>query len=31
VRAGLDLYRYLEATGAGRSLRAFRVSWQCNF
>ena len=31
LRAGLDLYRYQDATGASRSFRAFRVSWQANF
>jgi hypothetical protein len=31
LRAGLDLYRYQDAGGAGRSVRALRVSWQSNF
>ena len=31
LRAGLDWYRYRDPTGAGRSARAFRVSWQANF
>jgi hypothetical protein len=31
VRAGIDLYAFHDATGAGRSLRALRISWQSNF
>lgn len=32
LRAGLDLYRYKDATtGASRSAREFKVSWQANF
>lgn len=31
MRAGVDLYRYRDATGAGGSVRALRVSWQANF
>lgn len=31
IRAGLDLYRYKDATGTSRSVRAFRISWQANF
>jgi len=31
MRAGLDYYRYTDATGASRSVRAFRVAWQSNF
>ena len=31
MRAGVDLYRYRDATGATRSVRAFRVAWQANF
>lgn len=31
VRAGLDYYRYTDATGERRSVRAVRVSWQSNF
>lgn len=31
LRAGLDLYRYHDAGGASRSVRAIRVSWQASF
>jgi hypothetical protein len=31
LRAGLDYYRYTDATGAGRSVRAVRLSWQSSF
>lgn len=31
VRLGLDLYRYHDTTGAVRSARALRVSWQSSF
>jgi hypothetical protein len=31
MRAGLELYRYRDATGATRSARAFRVAWQAYF
>lgn len=31
MRVGLDFYRYRDAAGAARSVRAFRVSWQSNF
>jgi hypothetical protein len=31
LRAGLDYYRYTDATGASRSVRAFRVAWQSSF
>ena len=31
MRAGLDLYRYQDAGGAGRMAREFKVSWQANF
>jgi hypothetical protein len=31
MRAGLDLYRYTDAAGTSRSVRALRVSWQSNF
>ncbi len=31
MRVGIDLYAYRDAAGAGRSARAFRVSWQANF
>jgi hypothetical protein len=31
LRAGLDWYRYRDAGGASRSVRALRVSWQSNF
>lgn len=31
MRAGLDVYRYKDAGGAGRLAREFKVSWQANF
>ncbi len=31
LRAGVDLYRYHDATGVTRSARAIRVAWQANF
>lgn len=31
LRAGVDFFRYHDAAGARRSLRAVRVSWQANF
>ena len=31
MRAAFDLYRYTDAAGATRSVRALRVSWQANF
>ncbi len=31
LRAGIDLYRYKDATGASQSAREVKVSWQANF
>jgi hypothetical protein len=31
LRAGLDLYKYKDATGASQSAREVKVSWQANF
>jgi hypothetical protein len=31
LRAGLDMYRYTDAGGTRRSLRALRLAWQANF
>lgn len=31
LRAGFDVYAYKDATGASRSAREFKVSWQANF
>ncbi|MDP3775421.1 MAG: porin [Gemmatimonadales bacterium] len=31
MRAGLDWYRYRDAAGASRSIRAFRLAWQASF
>jgi hypothetical protein len=31
MRAGLDVYRYTDAGGAGRMAQEFKVSWQANF
>lgn len=31
LRAGLDWYRYRDAAGASKSVRALRLSWQANF
>ncbi len=31
MRVGLDYYRYRDASGSSRSVRALRLSWQSNF
>jgi len=31
MRAGVDFYRYTDASGQGRTAREFKISWQANF